>query len=710
MAPKLLHLNPIPIILRRTPHHQNHPFTTLNHPYESSNQTISFLKSISSNPSYILLGIAKNLESLRKVHALLIVNGTMTNDLLCMTKLVSMYGSMSRVEAARAVFDGIERPDLYAYKVMIRWCFLNEMYGETVMQYRCLRKCLRGSDDVVFAVVLKACCELRDLEEGRKVHCEVVKAGSIDGFVLTSLVDLYAKCGEVGSSREAFGEIKERDVVSWTSLIAGYVQNDCVEEALVMFNRMREGFVEGNQFTLGSLVNGCGKIGALHQGKWLHGCVIKTGMDSNPFLGTALLDMYVKCGNVGDACSVFDDLSTTDVISWTAMIVGYAQTGKPDEALRLLVDKRWAGILLNAVTAASVLSACAQLGSFGLGRTVHCLTLKFGLRDDAVENALVDMYAKCHAIRDARSIFDSVSLKDTTAWNSMISGYYQNGQGCDALQLFHQMILDDAERPDPVTFVSIISACASIGAISVGTSIHAFIVKAGISSVNPYVGTALLNFYAKCGDAVSARLVFDEMQVKNAVTWSAMISGYGIQGDGDESIALLADMSRESMEPNEAIFATVLSACSHTGKVGDGGKYFTSMCQKYSFAPSMKHYACMVDLLARAGRLNEALDFIQGMPIQPDASVYGPFLHGCSLHGRFELGDVAARRMLDPYPDEACYYVLLSNYYALDGRWNQARELRDLMKQRGLSKSPGWSSAEIGTLDEVSHLRIAAIG
>ncbi|GAB2297159.1 hypothetical protein Dimus_031271 [Dionaea muscipula] len=728
----------------RIPHRQQHRrrhLTTLPNlqpsnsidPFETpaQAQTIASLRSISSNPSYLLLGTVKNPDSLRKIHALLIVHG-LPDDLLCKTKLVSLYGSFGRVEVARSVFDGIPCPDFYSHKVMIRWYFLNELYDETVMFYNnCLRKCLRESDDIVFSIVLKACCQLRDADEGRKIHCRVVKAGSLDSFVLTSLVDMYAKCGEIESSREAFNEISDnRDVVSWTSLIAGYVQNDCVEQGLDMFNKMREhGFVEVNQFTLGSLVAGCGKLRALHQGKWLHGCVIKMGIMmslnlNNPLLATALLDMYVKCGSVRDARSVFDGLSTIDLVSWTAMIVGYAQMGEPDEALRLFVDRRrWTGtgILPNSVTIASVLSACGQLASFSMGRATHCLALKLNVaaEDEAVENALIDMYAKCRAIGDARYIFDdSISIprkKDTNntiAWNSIISGYWQNGDGFHALVLFRQMISSSScsvvpPRPDAVTFVSAISACASLGGattLAIGSSLHAYLVKAGISSA--YVGTALLNFYAKCGDdAVSARLVFDEMQEKNAVTWGAMISAYGIHGDSDESIAVFSNMLSSMEQPNEAIFSTVLSACSRAGKLGDGCKHFSSMCQRYGFVPAMKHYACMVDLMARVGRLKEALDFIEGMPIRPDASVYGPFLHGCSLHSGFDLGDVVARRMLDLYPDEACYYVLLSNYYSLDGRWNQANQVRDLMKQRRLSKSPGWSSAD---LDQVSCL--ASVG
>lgn len=670
-------------------------------------RTIASIQSISSNPCFSLLGICKTVSSLRKIHALLVVHG-LSEDLLCETKLVSLYGSFGHVECARLMFDRIRNPDLYSWKVMIRWYFLNDSYSEIVQFYNTrLRKCLNEYDNVVFSIVLKACSELRETDEGRKLHCQIVKVGSPDSFVLTGLVDMYAKCREVEDSRRVFDEILDRNVVCWTSMIVGYVQNDCLKEGLVLFNRMREGLVEGNQYTLGSLVTACTKLGALHQGKWVHGYVIKSGFDLNSFLVTPLLDLYFKCGDIRDAFSVFDELSTIDLVSWTAMIVGYAQRGYPREALKLFTDERWKDLLPNTVTTSSVLSACAQTGSLNMGRSVHGLGIKLGLEDATFENALVDMYAKCHMIGDARYVFETVFDKDVIAWNSIISGYTQNGYAYEALELFDQM-RSDSVYPDAITLVSVLSASASVGAYRVGSSLHGYAIKAGLLSGSVYVGTALLNFYAKCGDAESARVIFDEMGEKNTITWSAMIGGYGIQGDCSMSLELFGDMLKEKLEPNEVIFTTILSACSHSGMLGEGWRYFNTMCQVYNFVPSMKHYACMVDLLARAGRLEEALDFIEKIPIQLDVSLLGAFLHGCRLHSRFDLGEVAVRRMLELHPDKACYYVLMSNLYASEGRWSQANQVMELMKQRGLAKLPGWSLVDIETSNDFSPLIVAS--
>ncbi|XP_050374482.1 pentatricopeptide repeat-containing protein At2g03380, mitochondrial [Argentina anserina] len=649
--------------------------------------------SIFSNPCFNLLLTCRNIDSLRKVHSLLVVHG-LSNDRLCRTKLISLYGSFGLLKCARLVFDEMPSPDFYSAKAMLRWYLMHNEYDEVVGLFRRVRMWVRERDNVVYSIVLKACSEVRDVNEGRKVHCEIVKATSPDGFVLNGLMDLYAKCGWIEWARGVFDGIVERCVVCWTTMIVGYVQNECPEDGLVLFNSMREELVEGNQFTLGSVLTACTKLRALHQGKWIHGHLIKNGIGVNNVLGTSLLDMYVKCRVIRDARSIFEEHSMTDIVSWTAMIVGYTQSGCPLEALKLFMDKIWVGLLPNSITITSVISSCAQSVNLNMGRSVHGLGIRLGLEESAVRNALVDMYAKCHMISDAQYIFDTTLDRNVITWSSIICGYSQNGFAYEALQLFHQMT-SESFSPDAFTLVSVLSACAYLSFLQVGASLHAYSIKIGILASNLYAGTALLNFYAKCGDAESARAVFDGMRERNTITWTAMIGGYGIQGDSRGSAELFSDLLKNRVEPNEVIFTTLLSACSHTGMVAEGLRYFDSLCQDYNFVPSMKHYACMVDLLARAGKLEETLDFIEKMPFRPDVSLFGAFLHGCGLYSRFDLGELAIKRMLELHPDEASYYVLMRNLYASDGRWSQVNQVLESMKHRGLSKSQAYSQVQM---------------
>ncbi|KAG6399914.1 hypothetical protein SASPL_141399 [Salvia splendens] len=670
----------------------------------SHNQQLKSLLSISANPFYRLLNRCKTMSLLQQTHALLIVNGESVDPLLN-SKLIGLYGLFGQVRTARQVFDGIPNPDIASCKVMIRWYFMNNSYEEVITFYKFMQRRFFVVDNNVFSIVLKACSELRDFGEGRKLHCYIVQMGKPDSFVLTGLVDMYAKCGEVDTSRRVFERIWDRNVVCWTSMIAGFVQNNCLREGLLLFNRMRDCSVEANAYTLGIIVTACARLGALHQGKWVHGNVIKNGILVTSYLFTSLLDMYVKCGAVKDARVVLDEICVIDVISWTTMITGYAQNGVADEALHLFTDKKWGDVRPNSVTLSSVLSACVQAGNVSLGSSVHSLGVKLGQDDLYVKNALVDMYAKCRRIKDAVSLFESMVEKDVVSWNSIISGYSHNGYLYEALRLYNQM-RTDCFRPDPVTMVAVLSASASFGDIRFGSCIHAYSIKEGFLAFNNvYVGTALLNLYAKCGDAESARTFFDEMVERNTVTWSAMIGGYGKQGALSKCLELFNDMVKENVEPTDIIFTTVLSACSHTGMITEGWSYFDQMCRVYNFIPSTRHYVCMVDLLARFGNLEEAWEFIEEMPVQPDCTILGSFLHGCSIHERFDLGDLAVRKMIEPYPDDAGHYMLMANLDALRGRWDRVSQYRAVMKRRGLRKEVG-----VALIDSSKDQRVASFG
>lgn len=695
--PRKLSFVPLP-----RPHFKFASFTSASH-----NLEVESLLSISANPFYRLLNICRTPSLLQRTHALLIVNGE-SSDPLLKSKLIGQYGLFGQVTTARLVFDEIPDPDIGSCKVMLRWYFMNDMYEEVIGFSKFMRRRFFVLDNVVFSIVLKACSELRDFGEGRKLHGYIVQTGSSDSFVLTGIVDMYAKCGEIDVARKVFERIWDRNVVCWTSMIVGYVQNNCAREGLLLFNRMRDCLVEGNAYTLGIIVTACAKLGALHQGKWVHGNVIKNGILVTSHLFTSLLDMYVKCGAMQDARLIFDEVHIVDLFSWTTMIMGYAQNGFASEAMLLFTDKKWQDLCPNHVTLASVLPACVQSGNLALGSSVHGLGIKLGQEDVNVMNALVDMYAKCHRIGDAVHLFEFMIDKDVVSWNSIITGYSHNGYSYDALKLFNRM-RSNSFRPDPVTMVAVLSASACCGDIRFGSGIHAYSIREGFTAFSSvYVGTALLNLYAKCGDAKSARTVFDEMAEKNTVTWSAMIGGYGKQGDSNECLELFNDMLKENIEPTDIVFTTVLSACSHTGMITDGWRYFDKMCHTYNFIPSMRHYVCMVDLLARSGSLEEAWEFIERMPVQPDCTIFGSFLHGCSMHSRFDLGDMAIRKMLELYPIDAGHYMLMSNLNASRGRWDQASQFRDLMKRRGLRKKVG--STQINSNSNQNNQRVASFG
>ncbi|KAL6861154.1 hypothetical protein ACP4OV_016854 [Aristida adscensionis] len=631
------------------------------------------------------------LRSLRALHARLLACGGLLDSLRARTKLLSCYAALGDVASARGVFDGTPRPDAYSYRVMLGWLVHAGCHADAVALHRGMRRrCPGEQDDVVLSLALKACVRSAGFVYGRRLHCDAVKAGGADDFVMNSLVDMYAKAGDLECARKVFDRIPGRNVVSWTSMLSGCVQNGFAAEGLLLFNDMRRESVHPSEHTMATILAACAALNGLHQGRWIHGSVVKHGVTFNSFISAALLDMYVKCGEVEDARRVFDELNHVDLVLWTTMIVGYTQNGNPLDALRLFLERKFAGICPNSVTLATVLSASGQLRDLFLGRSIHGMAIKLGVAEyDVVMNAFVDLYAKCQAVSEANSIFGRILNKDVVTWNSMIAGYAENDMGNDALMLFSQMRLQGAS-PDAISVVNALSACVCLGDLHIGTCFHAYAVKHAFMS-NIYVNTALVNLYNKCADLPSARRVFDEMNERNSVTWCAMIGGYGMQGDASGSIDLFNEMLKESIHPNDVAFTSILSTCSHTGMVTAGKKYFDIMAQHFNIKPSMKHYACMVDVLARAGNLEEALEFIEKMPVEADSSVWGAFLHGCRLHSRLEFGEEAIKKMMVLHPERPDYYVLISNLYTSCGMWDKSLAIRRWMQETGLVKVPGCS-------------------
>ncbi|KAF8732969.1 hypothetical protein HU200_015321 [Digitaria exilis] len=643
-----------------------------------------------------LLPSCSTLPSLRALHARLLTytQGFLLGSLRASTKLLSCYAALGDLASARMVFDGTPSPDAYSYVVMMRCLVDAGRHADAVALHQDMRRrcpCLEAHDDFAMSLAIKACVRSAEYGYGRRLHCDAVKAGGVDGFVMNSLVDMYAKAGDLECARKMFERIPNRNVVSWTSMLSGCVQNGFAADGLSLFNDMRQESVQPSEHTMASVLAACAALNSLHQGRWIHGSVIKHGLIYNSFISAALLDMYAKCGEVEDARRMFDGLSYVDIVLWTTMIVGYTQNGNPLDALQLFLDKKFATIVPNSITMATVLSASAQIRDLSLGRSIHGISVKLGVADyDVVVNALVVMYAKCQAVSEANSIFVRILNKDVVTWNSMIAGYAENNMSNDALMLFKQMRLQGAS-PDAISVVNALSASVCLGDLSIGKAFHSYAVKHAFLS-NIYVNTALLNLYSKCADLPSARRVFDEMNDRNCVTWCAMIGGYGMQGDSAGSIDLFNKMLKDGVHPNDVAFTSILSTCSHTGMVTEGKKYFDSMAQHFNITPSMKHYACMVDVLARAGNLEQALEFIDKMPVQADVSVWGAFLHGCGLHSRLQFGEEAIKRTLVLHPERPDLYVLISNLYTSYGMWEKSLAIRRWMQEKGLVKLPGCSS------------------
>ena len=541
------------------------------------------------------------------------------------------------------------------------------------------------------------------------LHACVIQYGfGSDVALANSMLNVYCKCGRVEDAQALFELMDGRDVISWNSLVSGYAQLGNIREVLQLLIRMKTDGIEPDQQTFGSLVSAAAMQSKLGVGKMVHGHILRAGLEQDSHIETSLIGMYLKCGNVNFAFRIFEGMMHKDVISWTAMISGLVQNDCADMAVTVFRRMLKSRVMPSTATIASVLAACAELGSFPLGTSVHGYILRQRIKlDIPSQNSLVTMYAKCGHLEQSCSVFDRMSRRDIVSWNAIVSGHAQNGHLCKALLLFNEM-RKTRQRPDSITVVSLLQACASIGALHQGKWIHNFVTK---SCLGPciLIDTALVDMYSKCGDLGSAQKCFDRMPQQDLVSWSSIIAGYGSHGKGETALRMYSDFLHTGIQPNHVIYLSILSACSHNGLVDQGLSFFHSMTKDFGIEPRLEHRACIVDLLSRAGRVEEAYSFYKRMFPKPSMDVLGILLDACRTTGNVELGDIVAREIVILKPANAGNYVQLAHSYASMKRWDGVGEVWTQMKSLHLKKLPGWSFIELhGTIttfftDHSSH-------
>ncbi|XP_031277307.1 pentatricopeptide repeat-containing protein At4g33990-like [Pistacia vera] len=553
------------------------------------------------------------------------------------------------------------------------------------------------STETFYDQLLKYCNVLAPLKQ---IHSSLTTSGFIfqNPHLGAQLIIKYAKYKEPDNARSLFNTIHNDKPNSflWNTMIRAYATNGHCAETLELYSLMRRSGISANNFTFPFVFKVCASKSLILEGKVVHGDVIRAGFHSDLYVEAALVDMYAKCGQTDDGCKVFDKMLMRDSVSWTSMITAYEQAEKPKEALVLFQKMQQDSIMADSVTVVSVASAVGQLGDAMKAQAVHGYALcNAFLEDLCVGNSIVAMYAKCGNVKKARMVFDRMEERDGISWNSMLSGYTENGQASEALLLFDEM-QDSGCKPNPVTALILVSACAYLGSRHLGRKLHEFIINSN-TKIDVTLWSALMDMYAKCGDLDTAESIFNDIHPseRNVSSWNVLISGYGMHGQGEKALELFTQMQEEGVEPNHITFTSVLSACSHAGLIDEGRKCFADMT-KLSMKTEVKHYACMVDMLGRAGLLYAAFDIIKQMPSSPNDSVWGALLLACKIHGDTKLGQIAANNLFQLEPEHAGYYVLMSNIYAASNKWQEVGKLRQDMKNKGLKKAAAFSVIEIG--------------
>ncbi|KAG2717132.1 hypothetical protein I3760_03G159000 [Carya illinoinensis] len=527
-----------------------------------------------------------------------------------------------------------------------------------------------------------------------QIHSQLLVSGSQDSFILiTKLINKSTNLGEIRYARNLFDEFCNPDVFLWDAIIRSYSRHDMFGDAIEMYTNMQMAGVSPDGFTFMHVLKACTGLPTLEMGWQVHAQIFRHGFQSDVLVQNALVALYAKCGQIGRSRVVFDDLCDRNVVSWTSIISGYAQNGEPMEALRIFSQMRQSSTRPDWIALVSVLRAYTDVEDLQQGKSVHGCVIKMGLEyEPDLLISLTSMYAKCGQVTLARSFFDQMEIPNVILWNAMISGYAKNGFAEEAVDLFREMISNKI-RIDSITVRSAILACSQVGSLELARWMDDYIMRSEYSD-DVLVNTALIDMYAKCGSVDLARIVFDRTLDKDVVVWSSMIVGYGLHGRGREAIDLYYAMKRDGVLPNDVTFVGLLTACNHSGLVEEGWELFHSM-RYFGIEPRHQHYACVVDLLGRAGRLDEAYDFITNMPIEPGVSVWGALLSACKIYRHLTLGEFAAKHLftLDPY--ETGHYVQLSNLYASARLWNHVGKVRVLMKEKGLTKDYGYSLIEI---------------
>ncbi|KAF8397805.1 hypothetical protein HHK36_016728 [Tetracentron sinense] len=631
--------------------------------------------------------------------------------------VINGYCHCLRINEARELFDRMQERDLASWTVMISGYVKIDAYQEAWDIFLKMHCCGVRPDQAIFVVVLSTITGLNSLELVEILRTLVIKTNyEGDVVVGTAILNAYTRTGSLDSAVRFFEAMPEQNAFSWSTMIAAFSQCGRLDDAIALYERVPEQSVASRT----AMMTAYAQKGRIHEARLLFDNI----PNPNVVTWNAMIAGYTQNRMLDEAKEFFLRMPIRDAASWAAMISGFVQNEQSKEALELLAELHSSGTVPSHSSFTSALFACANIGAAEMGKQIHSLTIKTGCQFNSyIGNGLISMYAKCKNMEDVSQVFNTMRVRDTVSWNSLIAGlsenymlddarstfekmpkrdvvswtaiisaYVQTGHGGVAFELFLGMLAGGI-KPNESTVTVLLSSCASLGATKLGKQIHALIFKLGLDTYL-FVGNSLITMYFKCG-CVDGFSVFEEMPECDIVTWNVILTGCAQNGFGREAIRIFEQMKARGVLPNQISFLGLLCACSHAGLLAEGWSYFKSMSQDYGIMPLVYHYTCMVDLLGRAGHLYEAEALIENMPIEQDTVIWEALLGACRIHQNIELGQRVAEKLFQMDPQNSGAYVLLSNIYASLGMWAEVGEVRKLMKDRGVTKEPGISWIQI---------------
>ena len=508
---------------------------------------------------------------------------------------------------------------------------------------------------------------------------------SLGSYVVMMMVE----DGNILYTKEVFERLICQDHYLWNALIIGYVKYGEIHEALDLYETMiqRECVIYANNLAFVSLLSACTILQDMERGEGIYSEIARRGFhETDVFIGSSLINMYAKCGFMRKANDVFNKQLIQNVVSWTALIAGYAEHGHFRELFHCEKEMRRQGILLDTFTFGFILRACAIMKDIEKGREVHGEVTRLGLLEDdyVLGSILVDMYAKCGYLVEALKVFEKLPKKDVVSWTAIVAGYTEYGHDEEALSCYRNLQLEGI-APNEVTFVCILNCCGSLGALCTGKEIHTQIIIKGLEK-ELFLGNSLINMYIKCGLLLDARAVFDILPIRDVVSWTALVTGYGQLGEIKDIYPILERMMGEGITPDLVTFRAVLNVCSHAGSIDKAEVFFISIISHYGLLPKCEHYNCLVDLFGRAGHIEKAIMTMEQMPFHPSITSWNTMLSSCQWWNNVELGKDAFKHSVQMNEKDTAAYVCMCNIYVNAAMHDQADD--DVLALRTTCTSP----------------------
>ena len=614
------------------------------------------------------------------------------------TAFLDLYGKLGCISYAQYLFEEMPNRDVVSWNALICGYSRNGYdYDALEVFVQMLREGFSPCQRTLVGLV-PSCGRPDIVFQGKAIHGFGIKSGlDMDCRVKNALTSMYAKCADLHAAEVLFEEIYEKSEVSWNTMIGAYGQNGLFDDAMLVFKQMQKERVEINYITIINLLSANAHPDSTH-------CyVIKAGFATNASAITSLVCIYAGCGNLESAGLLYKLMSQKNLVSLTALISGYAENGNMDLVVDCFNQMLELQMKPDAVAVVSILHGFTGATLVGAGLAIHAYGLKTGLCADClVVNGLISMYSKFGDIEKGFSLFSEMGEKQIISWNSVISGCIQAGRTSDAMELFcHMRML--GHSPDAITVASLLAGCSEVGFLQFGERLHNYVLRNNLE-MEDFLETSLIDMYIKCGRLESAESVFKSIKEPCLATWNTMISGYGLSGHEHKALSCYSEMQEQGLEPDRITFLGVLSACTHGGLVLEGKRYFQSMKEDFGMIPGLQHNACMVDLLSRAGFLQEALIFVKNMEVEPDTAVWGALLSSCCIHHELKLGECLAKRLFLLDYNSGGLYVLMSNLYASKGRWDDVARVRKMMRETGGDGSSGISLIEVSSMEKMNNI------